>query len=109
MSKNITVDQLNGSNKAYGIDEFRNMVNNAPCTCKGFVRFKLASEGLKFQNINNKIDFSLSWRSTMSANHNNAIRSKFLAAMENGLGHIGDAANAIGNLVLTPKKLGVTL
>ena len=85
------------------------MVNYTSGTNKGYVRFQLTSEGLKLQKINNKIDFPLSWRSTMSANHNNAIRSKFLAAMENGLGHIGDAANAIGNLVLTPKKLGVTL
>ena len=109
MSKNITVAQLEGNNKAYGIDEFRNMVNYTSGTNKGYVRFQLASEGLKLQKIDNKIDFPLSWRSTMSANHNKALRSKFLAAMENGLRHIGDTANAMGNIVLTPKKLGVTL
>ena len=109
MSKNITVEQLNGNNKAYGIDEFRSMVNYTSGTNKGYVRFQLTSEGLKLQKINNKIDFPLSWRSNMSANHNKAIRAKFLAAMDNDLKYMGDTGNTIRNLILTPKKLGVTL
>lgn len=109
MSKNISVAQLEGNNKTYGIDEFRSMVNYTSGTNKGYVRFQLSSEGLKLQKINNKIDFPLSWRSNMSANHNNAIRAKFLAAMENDLKYMGDTGNTIRNLILTPKKLDGTL
>ena len=109
MSKNISVAQLEGNNKTYGIDEFRSMVNYTSGTNKGYVRFQLTSEGLKLQKINNKIDFPLSWRSNMSANHNNAIRAKFLAAMENDLKYMGDTGNTIRNLILTPKKLDGTL
>ena len=104
MSKNITVQLLAGNQKTYGIDEFRNMVNYTNTTNKGYVRFKLTSEGLKLEKINNKIDFPLSWRSNMSADHNKAIRTKFLNAMENDLKYMGDVGNTIRNLIINPKK-----
>ena len=52
MSKNITAQQLAGNQKAYGIDEFRNMVNYTNTTNNGYVRFRLTSEGLKLEKIN---------------------------------------------------------
>ena len=104
MSKNITAQQLAGNQKTYGIDEFRNMVNYTNTTNKGYVRFRLTSEGLKLEKINNKIDFPLSWRSNVSAAHNMAIRTKFLQAMENDLKYMGDAGTTIRNLIITPKK-----
>ena len=109
MSKNITVQQLAGNQKTYGIDEFRNMVNYTNTTNKGYVRFRLTSEGLKLEKINNKIDFPLSWRSNVSAAHNMAIRTKFLQAMENDLKYMGDAGTTIRNLIITPKKTDGTL
>ena len=109
MSKNITAQQLAGNQKAYGIDEFRNMVNYTNTTNKGYVRFRLTSEGLKLEKINNKIDFPLSWRSNVSAAHNMAIRTKFLQAMENDLKYMGDAGTTIRNLIITPKKTDGTL
>ena len=109
MSKNITAQQLAGNQKTYGIDEFRNMVNYTNTTNKGYVRFRLTSEGLKLEKINNKIDFPLSWRSNVSAAHNMAIRTKFLNAMENDLRYMGDAANTIRNLIINPKKTDGTL
>ena len=109
MSKNITAQQLAGNQKTYGIDEFRNMVNYTNTTNKGYVRFRLTSEGLKLEKINNKIDFPLSWRSNVSAAHNMAIRTKFLQAMENDLKYMGDAGTTIRNLIITPKKTDGTL
>ena len=104
MSKNITVEQLGGNQKTYGIDEFRNMVNYTSGTNKGYVRFKLTSNGLKLEKINNKIDVPLSWRSNVSADHNMAIRAKFLNAMENDLRYMGDAGDTIRKLIINPKK-----
>ena len=109
MSKNITAQQLAGNQKTYGIDEFRNMVNYTNTTNKGYVRFRLTSEGLKLEKINNKIDFPLSWRSNVSAAHNMSIRAKFLSAMENDLRYMGDAGNTIRNLIINPKKTDGTL
>ena len=109
MSKNITIQQLSGNQKTYGIDEFRNMVNYTNTTNKGYVRFRLTSEGLKLEKINNKIDFPLSWRSNVSAAHNMSIRAKFLSAMENDLRYMGDAGNTIRNLIINPKKTDGTL
>ena len=80
------------------------MVNYTNTTNKGYVRFRLTSEGLKLEKINNKIDFPLSWRSNVSAAHNMAIRTKFLQAMENDLKYMGDAGTTIRNLIITPKK-----
>ena len=56
MSKNITVDQLTGNQRAYGIDEFREMVNYSNLKNKGYVRFTLGSDGgLKLEKFNRKI------------------------------------------------------
>jgi len=107
MSSKITLAQLNANNKTYGVDDYRKMVNYESGTNKGYVRFTKTSDGkLKLEKFNNKIDVPLSWRSNTSADHNKAVREKFLAAMEHDLKYMGDVGTTIRKMILAPKKPG---
>ena len=107
MSSKITQAQLDANNKTYAIDDYRQMVNYESGTNKGYVRFAKTSDGkLKLEKFNNKIDVPLSWRSNTSAAHNQAVREKFLAAMEHDLKYMGDAGTSIRKMILSPKKPG---
>ena len=107
MSTKITQAQLEANTTTYALKDYREMVNYVSGTNKGYVRFTKADDGkLKLEKFNNKIDVPLSWRSNTSAAHNKAVREKFLNALEHDLKYMGDSANSIRKLVLTPKVPG---
>ena len=107
MSSKITQAQLEANTTTYALKDYREMVNYVSGTNKGYVRFTKADDGkLKLEKFNNKIDVPLSWRSNTSAAHNKAVREKFLNALEHDLKYMGDSANSIRKLVLTPKVPG---
>ena len=106
MATNITIAQVTGNQKAYGIDDFRSMVNYERGCNRGYVRFKATSEGLKLEKVNKQlVSPPLSWLSNMSAAHNAAIRAKFLDAISKDLRYMdSDTVDNITNLIISPKK-----
>ena len=83
MSSKITQAQLNANQAAYGIDDYRNMVNYVSGTNKGYVRFAKGADGkLKIEKFNNKIDVPLSWRSNTSPAHNKAVREYYSSGID---------------------------
>ena len=104
MATKISVEQLQGNNATYAVDDFRKMVNYENVKNKGYVRFSLGSDGkLKLEKFNNKVDVPLSWRTNTNAEHNRAMREKFAAALAGDLKYATDTTRGrIRDMVLSP-------
>ena len=107
ISAKITANDLttNANQKAYGLNDFRSMVNYENPKNKGYVRFTKGADGqLSIEKFNNQIDVPLSWRSNTKPGHNKAIREALAKSLSSYTKYL-DAAKAgeIRDLVLNPK------